>query len=333
MARVVVLGSSNTDLCVRLPKLPGRGETVLGGPFWSGPGGKGANQAVAARRAGAEVIFVTAVGDDAFGRESLDRYRAEGIDVSHARRLTGVASGVALIFVGEEGENVIGVAPGANAKLLPEDIDALPESVFDPSSVLLASLEVPLETVGRALSRAKRAGMTTILNPAPVDLRLGAGDEVAGAIDGPARGLLQHVDVLTPNQNEAAALGRCEASHASEFAAASLRQRFGVRHVIVTRGAAGCLLFTEGSSFEFTAHAVQAIDTVGAGDAFNGALATALADRLPLTEAVAWASAAGALAVTRHGAQAALPSRVEIERLAAAAPRFERFTPDDRAAS
>lgn len=311
MARVVVLGSSNTDLCVRLPKLPERGETVLGGPFWSGPGGKGANQAVAARRAGADVVFLTAVGDDTFGHDSLARYRAEGIDVAHTRVLPGVASGVALIFVGEAGENVIGVAPGANLQLTADDVDALPDTVFEPPGVLLASLEVAFETVMRALSRAKRAGMITILNPAPVSA------ELAG------RDALSLVSVLTPNQSEAFSLARHHTGRTDAdllAAARGLQARLGGGHVLVTRGAEGCLVVNGDSALEFPAHAVEAVDTVGAGDAFNGALAAALAEGLPIVDAVRWASAAGALAVTQAGAQAASPRREAIARLAAQAP-------------
>lgn len=319
MARVLVLGSSNTDLCVRLPKLPSRGETVLGGPFWSGPGGKGANQAVAARRAGAEVVFLTAVGDDAYGRAALAHYRDEGIDASYARVVTGVASGVALIFVGDGGENVIGVAPGANAQLSPDDIGALPESVFDRSGVLLASLEVPWETVAAAFRRARRVGMPTILNPAPMNAAL-LEPVRTGAAAFPERqgGLLRDVDVLTPNQSEALELaGLTEATEATCAAAAGdFRQRFGIRHVAVTRGADGCVVASDSGSTRVAPHGVEAVDTVGAGDAFNGALAVALAERRPFLEAVRWACAAGALAVTKPGAQAASPYRAEIDRLA-----------------
>ena len=193
MPRVVVLGSSNTDMTVRLPRLPVRGETILGGEFLNGPGGKGANQAVASRRAGADVLFLTAVGDDDLGRRALDGYRREGIDITHARIIPGVASGVALIFVGDGGENMIGVAPGANGRLTPEDIDSLPDEVFTRDGVFLASLEVPLETVERGLRRAaKRRRMITVLNPAqqpapPDCCRL--------------TNLLSLADVLTPNRS------------------------------------------------------------------------------------------------------------------------------------
>src|SRR5947209_19658966 len=144
MPRVVVFGSSNTDMTVRLPRLPSPGQTVLGRSFLTTPGGKGANQAVAARRAGAEVVFVTAVGDDALGQASIERYAAEGICVEHVRVVAGVPSGVALIFVSNDGENMIGVAPGANQKLSQEDIDRLPSSVFPNGDVLLVGLEIPI---------------------------------------------------------------------------------------------------------------------------------------------------------------------------------------------
>jgi ribokinase len=308
MARVVVLGSSNTDLTVRLPRLPAPGQTVLGGAFATGPGGKGANQAVAARRAGADVVFVTAVGDDPLGRQALELYRREGIDVAHARVIPGVASGVALIFVAEDGENMIGVAPGANARLVPDDVDRLPDSLFDPDAILLAGLEVPLETVGRAIERASAAGMTIILNPAPAP---------AARADWP---WLARVDVLTPNRAEARALSGQPAEPEEEMVrVASALRGLGARHVVVTLGSEGCLVASDRAMHTIPAHRVSVVDTVGAGDAFNGALAVALAERRDLVEAAAWASAAAALAVTQAGAQAALPRRDAIDRLAASA--------------
>ncbi len=314
MACVVVLGSSNTDMTVRLERLPAPGETRLGGEFATSAGGKGANQALAARRAGAEVTFITAVGDDAFGRKALALYDEEGLDVSQARMIAGVASGVALIFVGEGGENMIGVAPGANAHLVPADIDALPESLFTTQATFLASLEIPLATVVRGLSRARARGMRTVLNPAPIDPLL---------LD---REALRWVDVLTPNHAEARALvaesGPAERSGSDPGLGDALRaarrlRAWGVRDVAITLGAVGCLVATEGDFLVVAAPEVAAVDTVGAGDAFNGALAVGLAEGRPLLDAVAWACAAGALAVTRAGAQGALPRRVEIDRMAA----------------
>jgi len=304
MVRVVVLGSSGFDLTIHLPRLPQRGETLLG-ELHTGPGGKGANQAVAARRAGAEVTFLTAFGDDTFGRQVSGHDRAEGIDLSYARVVSGAANQVALIFVGSDGENLIGVAPGASARLGPDDIDRLPGSVFEPPAVFLTSLEVPLNTISRGLERAKAAGLVTVLNPAPAD---------RGILNG---AFLPHVDVLTPNQEEARALTDLPADtpEQAERAANTLRG-LGARHVIVTLGAAGCLVVSEREVKLVPSHRVSVVDTVGAGDAFNGALAVALADGQPLVAAAAWACAAAAIAVTRPGAQGALAMREEINVLA-----------------
>jgi ribokinase len=319
MARIVVLGSSNTDMTVRLPQLPAPGETRLGGAFATSAGGKGANQAMAARRAGAEVIFLTAVGDDTLGRKTLEHYERQGLDVRWARIVPGVSSGVALIFVGEGGENMIGVAPGANDHLSPDDIERLPDSLFTPGSLFLASLEVPFAAVIRGLRRARARGMTTMVNPAPIH----------PAILDPE--VLALIDVLTPNRAEALALARDlaqggpratstgRAVSAVVEAARLIRMR-GVARVAVTLGSEGCLVATEEGYQLLPAPEVVAVDTVGAGDAFNGALAVALSEGRPMAEASAWACAAGALAVTRPGAQGATTHRVEIDRLAALAP-------------
>ncbi len=305
MSRVVVLGSTNIDMVVRLPELPAPGQTRLGGTFATSPGGKGANQALAARRAGAEVVFLTAVGDDEHGRQALDRYRGEGIDVSHARTIAGVASGVALIFVAEAGENMIGVAPGANLGFSTEDIDRLPDSVFEPGSVFLASLEVPLETVARGLRRAKDAGMTTVLNPAPADIALLDLD------------VLRLVDYLTPNRVEVRLLagGSPLETQAGARRAAEALVAMGVRHVVVTLGDDGSLLVDRSGSRLVRAFPVVTVDTIGAGDAYNGVLAVALAEKVPVLDAMRRASAAAALTVTRPGAQSALPDRAAIDRL------------------
>ncbi len=318
MPRVVVLGSSGYDLTIRLDRLPRPGETLLGGSLLRGPGGKGANAAIAARRAGAEVVFLTAFGDDDFGRQIAAHDREEGIDLTYAKVADGIANQVALIFVAENGENLIGVAPGASEQLTPEDVDRLPDAVFDPSAVFLACLEVPLATVARALQRAKTAGMTTLLNPAPVDRNLIADPTLPAERRDHRRDILSLVDVLTPNQSEAVHLTGLNLDSAEESAHAAnvLRQRHGARQVIVTRGGDGCVVVTEDGTFAITAPSVEVVDTVGAGDAFNGALAVALAEGRPLAESAAWACAAGALAVTRPGAQGALPRRAEIDRLA-----------------
>ncbi|MEW4568306.1 ribokinase [Tautonia sp. JC769] len=307
MPRVVVLGSSGYDLTIRLPRLPRPGETLLGGELLRGPGGKGANAAIAARRAGAEVTFLTALGDDDFGRSLVEHDRKEGIDLSFARTVAGEANQVALIFVGDDGSNLIGVAPGASAHLTPEDIDALPDGAFPAGGVLLACLEVPVATVARGLARAKARGMTTVLNPAPADRAI------------LENGILSHVDFLTPNQEEAAELAALPAGRVEQAieAAKVLRDRGGCG-VIVTLGARGCLVLGRDWGQNLVpAPEVRAVDTVGAGDAFNGALAVALAEGLGPVDAAVFACAAGSLAVTRPGAQGGLASRQEIEQVLA----------------
>jgi len=308
---VVVFGSSNTDMTVRVPRLPAPGQTILGSTFSITPGGKGANQAVAARRAGAEVIFVTAVGADTLGKEALGLYEREGIDVSHVRIVEGVASGVALIYVSEDGENMIGVAPGANHKLSPDDIDHLPSSLFRKDDVLLVSLEIPVQTAIRALRRGFDAGMITILNPAP-----------APAVSEPEmRELLSAAIVITPNRLEALALAGMadDAGADPDWATCGFRvKKMGPAVVVITLGSRGCQVIAEKPWRLIPAPRVEAVDTVGAGDAFNGALAAGLAAGRSLDrKAVAWANAAGALAVSVPGAQSSLPYRDAIDRLAA----------------
>lgn len=307
VARLLVVGSSNTDMTVRLARLPAPGETVLGGSFLTGPGGKGANQAVAAARAGGRVTFVSAVGDDRFGRDAVDGYRRDGIDVKDVRVVPGAASGVALILVGEGGENLIGVAPGANAGLGSDDIDRLPAALFQPDGLLLiAGLEVPLSAVAGAVARGSAAGMRVVLNPAPVD---------DGLIDS---GFLDALTVITPNRVELGRLtGRSVETpdHVAE-AARLLRDR-GPKAVVVTLGADGCLVVDSQGTRAIPSHPVDAVDTVGAGDAFTAALAVGLAEGRSLDDSAAWATAAAALSVTKPGAQASMARRDAIDRLAA----------------
>jgi ribokinase len=311
MPRVVVFGSSNTDMTVRLPRLPAPGQTILGSTFSTSPGGKGANQAVAARRAGAEVVFVTAVGNDDLGKQALELYQREGIDISHVRVIDGVSSGVAMIFVGEDGENMIGVAPGTNQKLTPSDIDSLPEVLFRKDDVLLVSLEIPVATAIRALQRGFEAAMYTILNPAPAPALSEAG----------VMALLAAARMLTPNRGEALALAGMteEPGVEPDWSACGIRLKaMGPEAVLITLGSRGCQVIG-GKIWSVAAPRVEAVDTVGAGDAFNGALAAALADGRGLENAAAWATAAAALAVTQPGAQSALPDREAIQQLAAQA--------------
>jgi ribokinase len=309
MGRVVVFGSSNTDMTVRVPRLPSPGETILGSSFATAPGGKGANQAVAARRAGAEVVFVAAVGADSFGRQALEAYRNQGIETSHIRIVDGASSGVALICVDDNGENMIAVAPGANQELTPEDVEDLPDSVFTKHGVLLVSLEIPVPTAIRALRRGFDRGMVTILNPAP-----------APALSQPElKEVLSSVTFLTPNRAEALALVGLEpeGKSAPDWGAVSLRlNTLGAAVVLITLGSRGCQVFSAKICGTIPAPIVEAVDTVGAGDAFNGALAAGTAEGMDLNSVIPWASAAGALAVTQRGAQAALPYRDAIDLLA-----------------
>jgi ribokinase len=308
MARVVVFGSSNTDMTVRVASLPVPGQTVLGDAFAISPGGKGANQAVAARRAGAEVVFIAAVGDDDLGRQALDQYRVEGIHIDHVRIVPGVSSGVALIFVGQDGENMIGVASGANQRLTGDDVGRLAASVFRAGDILLVGLEIPVATAIAAMRRGREAGMTVVLNPAPAPAL-----SLAGICD-----LLSHADIITPNRVEALALARRESSgerrHEPDLSACAGRLlELGPKGVAITLGAEGCLVATRGESARIAAPTVEAVDTVGAGDAFNGALAVALGEGHSLLRAADWAMVAAAIAVTRPGAQTALPLRREID--------------------
>jgi ribokinase len=301
-AKVLVLGSVNTDLVIRGPSLPRPGETVLGGKFYRAAGGKGANQAVAAARLGTgPVAFVAAVGDDDFGRTALDGFARENLDCGYIKTVPGRPSGVALILVDEQGENLISVASGANFALTAADVDNLPASVFDEAGVFLVCLESPLPTVVRAIERAQAAGCRTILNPAPADPAL------------LEAGCLEQVDVITPNESEATALtGVSVNDPESAVAAAERLCQLGCRSAIITLGPAGCVVFDGGQPSHIPAKKVEAVDSTAAGDAFNGALAIALAEGQSLVEAARWASAAAAISVTRAGAQPSLPVRDEL---------------------
>jgi len=297
-AQISVVGSANTDLFVRVPTLPRPGETVSGGTFFTARGGKGANQAVAAARAGGSVALIACLGDDALGDETLAALTAEGIAVHAVHRVPDTPSGVALILVDERGENSIAVAPGANALLTPAQVVPSVERL-SPMDVLVAQLETPLETVLAAARTANRVGARVILNPAPART---LPDE-----------LLRLVSVLTPNETEAARLAgtSLDKEHALEDAATALLQR-GVGAVAITLGADGVYVATTGRRELISGHRVETRDTTGAGDVFTGALAVALAEEMPLGEAVRFANAAAALSVTRDGAQPAAPRRAEI---------------------
>lgn len=293
MKPVVVLGSLNMDLVVRSPRLPAPGETLLGGPFQTFPGGKGANQAVAIARLGCLSALIGRIGQDAFGAELLESLTRDGVDVAAVKQDRRAATGVALITVGSDGQNTIVVASGANHQVSPADVEDH-ASLIAGAALLVLQLECPLDAVQAAAHLARQNGVPVLLNPAPA---CPLSDE-----------LLSSVDVLVPNQTEAALLtGGLE----PETAARQLKQR-GASAVIVTLGAEGVYLLDNSGSAHLPAHKVNAIDTVAAGDAFVGALAVALAEGKSLREAARWGNAAGAIAVTRQGAQPSLPTRKEV---------------------
>ncbi len=295
--KIVVVGSSNTDMMVRTEHLPVRGETVLGEKFIMTAGGKGANQAVAAARLGAEVTFVARLGRDMFGEQALAGYQAEGIKTDYIVRDDEEASGVALIVVDQVAENIIAVASGANGRLSPADVCAAEPAIKEADGVLL-QLEIPLDTVRAAIDLARQYGVRTILNPAP-----------ARAL--PAD-VLREVDVLTPNENEAARLvgDKLDPNTGSLALLSACGPRTGV---VMTCGAAGCEVVSDGKRQHVPGFHVEAVDTTGAGDCFNGALAVALARGLKLVEAARYANAAAALAVTRFGAQTSMPTDEEVQ--------------------
>ena len=296
---VVVVGSSNTDMIVRVKRLPRAGETVLGEEFLTMSGGKGANQAVAAARAGAQVSLIARVGRDTFGDRAIAGYADDDIDTTQVSRDRSRASGAALIFVARDGANSIAVASGANNTLSPLHVKRASAAIA-AADVLLLQLETPLETVEAAARLAIGKGVRTILNPAPArplpDL------------------LLRRVSILTPNESEAELLTgiRLNGISAVERAVRKLMRR-GVAQVIVTLGARGALIANEHGTELVPGFRVRAVDTTAAGDIFNGALAVALAEGQPLHKSVRMANAAAALSVMRMGAQPSAPARRAID--------------------
>lgn len=291
---IVVVGSLNMDMVVRTPHLPNTGETVIGSDFRNYPGGKGANQAVAAARLGAQVKLVGRVGADSFGDILLDTLAQAGVDTTHVVQLENEASGVAFITVDDGGQNTIVVASGANGSLSPEDVSAA-EAAFSNASVLLVQLECPLAAVERAIQLAKRHGAKVVLNPAPAQL-----------LDA---SLLKRVDYLIPNQTELALL----AGQDSIQSAVQVLREHGVGRLVVTMGSEGALVVDGEFHRKIPTYPVQVVDTTAAGDAFAGAFAVGLTEGLSTTQATLWGNAAGALAVTRPGAQPSLPTRGEFD--------------------
>jgi len=307
---IVVVGSINMDLVCPVQRMPAPGETILGADLATLPGGKGANQAVAAARLGGEVHFVGRVGDDVFGQRLLDGLRRSGVSTRHVKITPRTSSGCALILVDRHGENSIVVSPGANHRLTPDDVDAA-APLFRRAAVVMVQLEIPYPAVRRALELGRRLGACTILDPAPA----------------PPRGLPRSmfaVDILSPNQAEAAALlargARQSADPRDHARTGKALLARGPRCVVLKLGAAGAMIVTGADEpVHVGAFPARVVDTTAAGDAFTGALAVALAEGMALPDAVRFANAAGALCCEGFGAQPSLPDRRAVDRRLAAA--------------
>ncbi|MHC4173856.1 MAG: ribokinase [Planctomycetota bacterium] len=296
---IVVVGSSNMDLVVKSPRIPAMGETILGEDFIMTPGGKGANQAVAATKLGAEVYFIAKLGYDVFAEQSLNNFKKEAVNTKYVTQLKESPSGVALITVDDAGNNVIVVAPGANQKLSAEDVKEA-ESDISSSGALVAQLEVPLKTIEFAAELANDSGVPFILDPAPAQKLSPA--------------LLKMVDVLTPNETEAQILTGIEVTDeiSARMASENLLE-CGVKAVILTMGAKGFLLATNDRTEFVPAVKADAVDATAAGDAFTGALAFGLAAGRKLFDAALFAGHVAALSVTKMGAQSSMPTAEEVE--------------------
>lgn len=305
--RIVVIGSSNTDMTIKGDKLPAPGETVAGGIFYMGPGGKGANQAVAASRLGGDVTLVCKVGRDLFGDNAIKGYEREGIDTSRILR-SGEASGTALILVDANGENCISVASGANGDLTEADVDSVAD-VLRRADYVLLQLEIPIPSVLRAAKIAHEAGAVVLLNPAP-----------ATALP---EELFRYVDIFIPNETELSAFSgvQIESTDDAVRAAAAMAGK-GVGRVIVTLGSKGSLI-TDGTGGTFVpAKKVQAVDATAAGDTYCGALCVALSEGKSMEDAARFATAASAITVQRVGAQNSIPHRSELEPVQSQAVSF-----------
>ena len=296
--KILVIGSSNTDMTIKSDKLPLPGETILGGKFIMGPGGKGANQAVAARRLGGKVEFVCKVGRDIFGKNSLEGYVKEGIDMSHIL-YSDEASGIALILVDGNGENMISVAPGANSDLTVEDIESIADTIRE-SDYLILQLEIPVSSVLRAAEIAHEAGVYVILNPAP-------------ACQLPSE-LFRFISLITPNRTETSLMTGIEITDESScMEAVKVLNEMGVKDVVITLGSKGSLVFSEGNCKMVPAQKVKAVDATAAGDTFCGALCVALSKGSGLIEAAEFATKASALTVQKIGAQNSIPHITDIK--------------------
>jgi ribokinase len=296
--KIVVIGSSNTDMIIKSKKIPQPGETIIGGKFTTAAGGKGANQAVAAVRAGGDVAFISRIGTDILGDNAINGFVKDGLNASNIVRDNEEPSGVALIFVDEKGENSIAVAPGSNAKLSPADINNK-QSVIAGADILLMQLEIPIEAVETAAEIAFENKVKIILNPAPAQPL--------------SSRLLEKISIITPNETEAELLTGISVNNEedAERAAKVLLEK-GIDTVIITLGSRGAFIFNNEYKELVPSYKVKAVDTTAAGDVFNGALAVAFSEDKNLKDAVLFANAAAALSVTKLGAQPSAPYKKDI---------------------
>ena len=299
--RIVVIGSSNTDMVIRTKNLPRPGETVLGGTFFMNAGGKGANQAVACARLGGAVTFVCKTGNDVFGHQAYQLFDDEGIDPSYVFSDPKNPSGVALILVDDNAENSIAVASGSNSDLVTADIDNSLDAI-ENSEIVLMQLEIPIKTIEYAAQIAKSRGKMVILNPAPAPT------------EPLPLSILKNIDLITPNETEAELIsGIPVVDETSAIAAAKRMAELGVKKIIITMGSKGAMLYEDGEAELIPSIRVKAVDTTAAGDCFNGALTIAISEGRSLKDAVLFANRAAAISVTRPGAQVSMPYRHEVD--------------------
>lgn len=299
--KIVVVGSSNTDMVIRVNHIPQPGETIIGHDFMTNQGGKGANQAVAAVAMNGEVVFVACLGNDGFGRQSKTMMKERGIDIRFVRLIPDVPTGCAMIAVDDKGENSIVVSSGANAMLSSEDIDEAMDVIEKEAAVLLMQLESPIDTLTYAAAKAHAAGAIVVLNPAPFPSKPLPKD------------LLKNVDIVVPNETETAGMtGLLVESEGDMVYAIEAIQAKGIKHVIITAGGDGSYTLVDGKLHHQPALKVRTVDTTAAGDTYCGVLCVALRDGLSLKEAMKMASVAASLCTTREGAWSSVPTREEV---------------------